>query len=38
MIVYDFKVLSQKGEEVERFGSMDKPESFIDRVKEELKK
>ena len=31
-------LINRKGEVVERFGSMDKPESFIERVKEELKK
>lgn len=31
-------LINRKGEVVERFGPMDKPESFIDRVKEELGK
>ena len=31
-------LINRKGEVVERFGPMDKPESFLDRVKEELKK
>lgn len=31
-------LINRKGEVVERFGSMDKPENFIERVKEELKK
>ena len=31
-------LINRKGEVVERFGSMDKPESFIERLKEELKK
>ena len=29
-------LINRKGEVVERFGSMDKPEKFIDRVKQEL--
>ena len=29
-------LINRKGEVVERFGSMDKPEKFINRVKEEL--
>jgi len=31
-------LINRKGEVVERFGSMDKPQNFIDRVKEELDK
>lgn len=31
-------LINRQGEVVERFGSMDKPEKFIDKVREELKK
>ena len=31
-------LIDRNGNVVERFGSMDKPKSFIDKVKEELKK